>query len=344
MKIAIVNDLRIAQEILKKVVTSIPEYSISWIAFDGQEAIDKAAIDTPDLILMDLIMPNVDGVKATQEIMKKSKCAILIVTATVEGNGDRVYEAMGYGALDAVCTPIVGVQGSIEGATSLLEKIQHIGLMINRVNPLSVHIESPLSKTVTHIKVPANILAIGASTGGPQVLQEILSKIPTDFAFPIVIIQHIDAAFANGLVIWLKRATTLKVELAQNKSKLEPGTVYLAGTDDHLIFSQNGVLEYTPEPLDMVYRPSIDVFFKSLARNYPYKGIALILTGMGQDGAEGMLMLRKKGWFTIAQDKDSCVVYSMPKAAVQQGAAMRSQTPAEIVSSIIDRLHKVPAK
>src|SRR5258708_6960069 len=123
MKIAIVNDMKLAVEAMRRIVKTVPEYEIAWVAYDGEDAVRKCAEDRPDLILMDLMMPNVDGVEATKRIMANSPCAILVVTATVTGNVSKVFEAMGCGALDSVCTPVLGVEGKTDGAASLLNKI-----------------------------------------------------------------------------------------------------------------------------------------------------------------------------------------------------------------------------
>lgn len=334
MKIAIVNDLKIAQEMLKRALSTNPEYELIWTAWDGLEAVEKAAKDTPDVILMDLIMPNIGGVESTRLIMEKSPCAIILVTATVEGNASLVYEAMGYGALDVTCTPTLTGENGIQGVTALLEKIRQVGRIIGKLDApanktTSSFIPTPISKTTQ-----PEIILIGASTGGPQALVQIFSQLPKDFPIPIVVAQHVDSEFASGLAAWLNLSTPLAVKIAIDGTTPQQGNIYIAATKDHLVFSPNGVLKYTTSPSDVVYRPSIDVLFKSFAKYYDHTGVALLLTGMGQDGAEGMLMLRNKGWLTITQDKESSILFGMPQAAIEQNAVCEI-LPLKDISQVI---------
>lgn len=318
MRIAIVNDTLIASEALRRVVVTVPEYEIAWIAGDGADAIAKCARDTPDLILMDLIMPVVDGVEATRQIMKQSPCAILVVTSSVTSNASKVFEAMGYGALDAINTPILGARGNSQnGGIELLNSIAKVARQIGKTTHTSVF-QSTIPKSVA-----PPLLAIGSSTGGPQALATLLSGLPANFAFSVVIVQHVDAEFAPGLAQWLSQKTNLSVSLAASDRPVEAGKVLIAATNDHLVFQSNLTLKYTKEPSDYPYRPSVDCFFQSIAQYWPGKGVAVLLTGMGKDGAKGLKTLRDARWHTIAQDKSTCVVYGMPKAAAELDAAVQ---------------------
>lgn len=319
IKVAIVNDMTLPIEALKRVVSSSPRYEIVWIARNGAEAVFKCGEQAPDIILMDLIMPVMDGVEATRRIMARTPCAILVVTATVSGNSDRVFEAMGYGALDAVNTPTLGLKGDVGGGEALLVKMGIVARLLNKGPVEALPELAPV--TVSAPQGGAPLIVIGSSTGGPQALGTILGKLPAQFPVPIVIVQHVDAQFAEGLASWLSVETQLKVNVAAEGDMLLPGKVWLAGTNDHLILTRERTLSYTPNPAEMYYRPSVDVFFGSVVQHWPGKVLGVILTGMGRDGAKGLLAMRQRGFDTVAQDEATSVVYGMPKAAMEMKAA-----------------------
>ena len=329
MRIAIVNDMPLAVEALRRVVLTAKQYEIAWIAADGAEAVRKCAADRPDLVLMDLIMPVMDGAEATKQIMIHSPCAILVVTATVSGNAGKVFDAMGHGALDAVNTPVLGRGPDIEGASSLLIKIENIAKLIGK------HTGRKLSGVTTQKPTSSDrMVAIAASTGGPLVVLKILRMLPKPLPFPMVIIQHVDAEFAPGLAEWLSNEGSVHVELVHPGDEIHGGRILLAGTNDHLIYAGPEGLQYTSDPKDFPYRPSADVFFRSLVENWRGTGTAVLLTGMGKDGAEGLLMLRNNGWVTVAQDQATSIVFGMPKAAAEIGAAQLILPEDQIANAI----------
>jgi two-component system, chemotaxis family, response regulator WspF len=333
MRIAIVNDMPLAVEALRRVVSSVKDYTVAWIAYDGAQAVGKCAADVPDLILMDLLMPVMDGVEATRQIMQNSPCAILVVTATVSGNAAKVFDAMGYGALDAVNTPVLGAGGGFDGAAHLLSKIEMIAKLIGKHSwkkSKPAPIVAPQASNVNRL------IAVAASTGGPLVIARILRNLPAEFTSPIVIVQHVDAEFAPGLADWLSAETTLPVRLIQPDDRPEEHRVLLAATNEHLILSSSGNLRYTADPKEYPYRPSADVFFRSVAENWKGQGAAVLLTGMGRDGAEGLLTLRQNKWMTIAQDQSTSIVYGMPKAAAELNAAEKILPEQEIAPALIE--------
>jgi two-component system response regulator WspF len=337
MRIAIVNDMPMAVEALRRVVATTREHQIAWIAYDGAEAVRKCAEDVPDIILMDLLMPVMDGVEATREIMKNSPCAVLVVTGSVNRNASKVFDAMGHGALDAVKTPVLGPSGKAEGAAALLDKISIVGRIIRK--PAETERVQPQKSSITGAftaEIP--LIAIGASTGGPLIVAKILSSLPADLQAGIVLIQHVDLEFAQGLADWLDEQTKLTVRLAKEGDVIETGKVLVAGTNDHLILSGSRTLTYTPEPQNYSYRPSANVFFKSVVEHWTGNAIGVLLTGMGRDGAEGLLAMRGAGWHTIAQDQKTSVVYGMPRAAAELNAAVQILPADQIATEITDGL------
>ena len=334
MRIAIVNDLMMAVEALRRVINAAPGHEVAWIALDGREAVEKCRVDRPDLILMDLIMPVMDGVQATAEIMRHCPCPILVVTATVEGNAGKVFEAMGHGALDAVCTPNFSTDNKINGGDALLKKIATISKLTGKASAEKIPPPSPSPSPKGPGALPP-LIAIGSSTGGPRVLADVLNFLPAHPGAAIVIVQHVDSQFAGGLAHWLDSQCSLPVQLAAENMPLAKDTVYVAGTTDHLVLGPDRCLHYTAEPRDYPYRPSVDEFFASLARNWPRRDMAVVLTGMGRDGARGLLNLRRSGWHTIAQSEASCIIYGMPRAAAELDAAVEILPPGDIAEAML---------
>ena len=329
MKLALVNDLSMALEAMRRALASAPHHEILWTARDGAEAVQKCATARPDLILMDLIMPVMDGVEATRRIMRESPCAILVVTATVDGNSGRVFEALGAGALDAVNTPTLAGPGASVNARALLAKIDMLGRLIGQT---SAPTRAPLV-----LPGPAAggsgrrwLFAIGSSAGGPAALAEVLKNFTPTLPAAVVIVQHLDESFAAGLADWLGKQGTIPVRLVRDGDEPTPGVALLAGRADHLVLTPAGRLVYTPHPADYAYRPSVDVFFESVAEHWRSEAAGVILTGMGRDGARGLKKMRDTRFLTIAQDKASCAVYGMPKAAAEFGGAAQILPLAQI--------------
>ena len=307
MRLGIVNDVAMAREGLRRLVA--PRHEVLWTAADGAEAVACCCARPPDLVLMDLIMPGMDGVAATREIMRRCPVPILVVTASVNANCDLVFQALGAGALDAVNTPVAG-------GGELLRKLDLLALLAAAPAP------APAVKAVSAPGVSGTpLVLLGASAGGPKALAAILARLPAGFPGAVLVVQHLDAEFTQGLAGWLDAQGPLPVALAREGELPRPGRVYLAGGGRHLVLAADGSLKYSELPDDTPYRPSVDVFFCSAARHAQGPVAAALLTGMGRDGAAGLAALRRAGALTLAQDAASAVVYGMPRAAVEAGAA-----------------------
>lgn len=320
MRVAIVNDMLTAVECLRRSVLH-GGHDIAWVARDGKEAVAHCVADRPDLILMDLYMPVMDGVEATRQIMVQAPCPIVVVTSSVDDHAARAFEAMGAGALDAVNTPVCGLEGDMNGASDLLNKIATIQKLVAHTEVESEAEELEHPKQFNQNAVP--MVVIGSSSGGPQALVEVLKEFPPDFRAAVVIVQHVDAHFAGELAAWLDQYCCLNVRTAREGDKPAVGEVLIARTNDHLKLTKQGNLIYAEEPKDMVYRPSVDVFFESVVKYWNGPVMGCLLTGMGNDGALGLLELKKNGVFTMAQNEESCAVFGMPKAAIELNAAVQ---------------------
>jgi two-component system response regulator WspF len=341
VRIGVVNDSILAREALKRVIEASEDHDVAWTAADGFRAIELARSDRPDLILMDLIMPGINGVETTRRITAETNCPILIVTATVRKTVGMVYEAMGYGALDAVDTPVLGARGEIDGARPLLTKIDTIARLVGASlkGSASRHLLESQSFDegfeATNEAFDFDFVLIGASTGGPNAIATILERFPRDWRGCTVVVQHVDLAFAPGLARWLADRSGREVKLIERGDLPRAGATLLAGTNDHLVVTSSGRFAYETEPQSVYYRPSVDVFFASAAASRMKPGAAAILTGMGADGARGLLELKKKGWRTFAQNKESSIIWGMPRAATELGAAETVASLEEIAAAIV---------
>ena len=320
MRIAIVNDVALAVEAMRRIVLSTGDHLLAWTARDGAEALDLCTRDRPDLILMDLFMPKLDGVEATRRIMARTPCAIVVVTADVHRHASKVFEAMRVGALDAVNTPVLARSGARTGATPLLAKIETMRRLVGtaRANAPSALSPHPRGQPARHCPP---LIGIGASAGGPTALATVLGSLPANLPAAVVIVQHVDAEFAPSLAKWLGGRTPLRVRLAREGDHPEPGTALLAGQNRHLVLTSPTRLAYAEQPAECAYRPSVDLFFQSANRFWRGDVIGVVLSGMGRDGAVGLRVLRANGHHTIAQDRPSSTAYGMPRAAAELHAA-----------------------
>lgn len=319
MRIAIVTDP--SPKPLIRLILSEPGNEIAWTAVTGDETIEKCGMDRPDAIFLDLDRLEGASGETTRRIMAHFPCRILLITRKIADNTSKIIESIGFGAIDAVDMPQWGMDApAVRLRSAFLQKLRTLAKFAMCIPPgISRVPKDPLNGKPC---VP-KMMAIGASTGGPETLAKILFRMPMDLDVVITIVQHMKEEFSGNLAQWLASQTPLTVRLAMEGERPKPGIVYLAGTNDHLVMTREHVFAVTPEPRNRSYRPSVDVFFHSLAENWPRIGVAILLTGMGRDGAEGLAKLRHAGWHTIAQDEQSSVVYGMPKAAKEIGAAIQ---------------------
>jgi two-component system response regulator WspF len=335
VKIGIVNDLPAVATLLQRVVGIDPANRVVWIAKSGAEAVKLCATETPDLILMDIVMPEMDGVETTRRIMASSPCAILIVTGSMQMTARPIFEAMGHGALDAIDSPLVGTGKFEERVAPLLAKITAIARLVEDKRGAR-RVLGPADRPA-HSRHD-RLIAIGASAGGPAVIAALLRDLPEDFPAAIVIVQHVDEQFAAGMATWLNQGAALRVRVAEEGDRPAIGEVLLAATSDHLTLRTADRVGYTADPMDYVYRPSVDVFFHSACRLWRGEIVGVLLTGMGRDGALGLKALRDHGHHTIAQDQATSAVYGMPKAAATINAAVDILPGGRIASKLMELL------
>jgi two-component system response regulator WspF len=310
VRIAIVDESRRA-ELLKLAILLGAEHQVIWLADNASGLGERCAADMPDLVLVNVDVPSVDGLAATRLLGRDTGTAVLLTSA---GQADpaRVFEGIGYGALDAVSLEEALFPEAISGL--LLPKIAAVARWIGK--------GAKGSAAGADRGGGPQLVAIGASAGGPAALSVVLRGLKQSLPAGIVVVQHLGEDFTVGVAEWLRRSTELDVRVAREGDRPAAGCVLVAGGNDHLIFKPSGRLGYTTEPHDKVYRPSIDVFFDSVCRLWRAPAVGVLLTGMGRDGAQGLQAMRAKGHHTIAQDQATSAVYGMPKAAAALNAAV----------------------
>jgi len=327
MKVAITHDDPNVTHLFKHLLSEIG-HEIIWTAENGSAALHKTKQDLPDLILIKLILPDISAADVIKQIMTEQPTTIIVIGDSINKYPAKVFEAMSAGALDAFSEPTTEKPDSIN---VIKQKIKNINSLHKSINKTQKSISSEITPDLP-------LVAIGSSTGGPAALVKVLNKIKPSTNAAFVIIQHMDEQFSHGMVKWINEQTEVKVETAKVNQKPVAGVVYFASTNDHLILKKNGRFDYTKEPVDYPYRPSVDVFFESAITHWPNKMIGVLLTGMGRDGASGLLSFYNRGMFTIAQNEESCAVYGMPKAAIELNAAKKVLHIDEISDAINKRL------
>ncbi len=306
-------------------------HSLVWSTSSVSDALRLFGSAPPDVLLVSASLSEMSPAALTRAVLAKANCAILLLADRDAQRVSEVYEAMGAGALDVVAMPRIDEQGRLSGAEPLLLKLRTAGRLLGRAS-------QELRKVSGSSVAGLGLVAIGASTGGPQALLTILAQLPKNFPAAIVIVQHVDREFSEGLASWLRDSSKIRVDIAREGAFPSPGLALIAGTSDHLVMTSGGALRYRAEPIEVPYRPSVDVLFSSLAEHWPTPAVAVLLTGMGRDGAAGMKKLRELGWHTLAQDEASSVVYGMPKAAAAMGAACKILSPLAIATELINHV------
>lgn len=331
MRIGIAHGSQMAARALSMALAGEQAHQLLWTAQDGAEALRKIEQTSPDLLLLDINIGNPNCLDLVRQLKARSgrELAIVLVAERPEDQMFRIYEAMGLGALDVVSCPSFNHAGQVRNQQPLFTKLRTVGRLLGLAAP-----SRPLHPALPIVSPAGKLVAIGASTGGPQAIFDILSALPQNLNASVVLVQHVESEFSAGFAAWLQQGTKLRVVLAKAGMRPEIGTALLAASNDHLVMMGNRSFAYTKHP-DVPYRPSVDALFGSLAEHWSQPGLAVLLTGMGRDGAEGMKRLRQNGWNTVAQDESTSIVFGMPKAAIEVGAAEHVLPLPEIAAAVI---------
>lgn len=342
-KLLIVDDSRTSRLLLRNIFASDPRFVVIGEAENGAEGVESALKKKPDVIIMDVAMPVMDGFEATRQIMAQMPTPIVIVTSSLSSREvETSMKALKSGAVLAMQKPPGPQAAEFEETSQTLRKMVYLMSEVSVARRYAFKDFKPLA-TAKHVK-RHRIVAIASSTGGPGALHKVLSVLPADFPVPILIVQHIALGFAEGLARWLDSEVELHVCVAKHGEKMRPGVVYVAADDGHLGLSSRTTLavDRISEPISG-FRPSADFLFNAVATHYGGDTLAVILTGMGRDGASGLRDVANRDGFIIAQDELTSVVWSMPKAPVDDGIADAILPIQEIGAAIAQRVAKRPS-
>jgi len=311
IKTLIVDDSSLVRSILRDFLESEGSFEIIGEAGNGQDGVNKARELSPDLITMDIEMPVMNGLDAIAEIRKTSSCGIVAIST--HNTAKMAYEAIANGAHEFFAKDLFTSQ--ISG--NKRDEIFNLLKQISKLNKgTSIH-NDPDQNTVSPRKI--NCVTVASSTGGPMALCHLCSALPENFPVPILLVQHNTSGFDKSFVQWLNGYSHLKVQLAEEGTIPCGGNLYVAPTDKHIIINNSGIAFDDSEPVNN-QKPSADVLFKSASGIYRDSLVSIVLTGMGNDGAEGTRLVRQAGGITIAQDETSSMIFGMPQAAIETGS------------------------
>ncbi len=363
LRILIVDDSTLMRRVLRQLLESDPEIRVVGEAGDGRQALALVAELKPDLIILDVQMPVMDGVETTRQIMAYHPTPILVLTATLSNRDvDITFEMLGAGALDVMEKPLLGNPVALEQARqALVHKVRllsrvrvvtHLrGRRKCRAKPQPVEgadqaepRTAPLAVRRQNLVIEPKaqpdlcpVVVIGASTGGPRVVRQILTNLPADFPAAVIVVQHIADGFSAGMVEWLAQSVPLRVLLATEGMFIRPGHVLVAPDRYDLLVQPDGTIHMSGLPL-LIQRPAIDIVMQSVAAVCAERAVGVLLTGMGRDGAIGMQAIRRAGGYAIAQDGASCAIFGMPRAAIELGAIDVVLPPQQIAAELCRHL------
>lgn len=328
----IVDDSALARELIRCLLSEDPSLRVVGEAANGCQAVAMVAELKPDIVTMDIEMPVMGGLDAIGRIMAQTPVPILVLTA--QGDAFTAFSAMSRGALDVVEKPDI----SQAGGSELLSRLRLLsGVRVARRTARAVAAPACLPGAAAPAGAgdAGRVVAIAASTGGPQAISAILSQLPEGFAAPILVTQHIADGFAQGMAEWLNKVTPLRVGVARDGDRAAAGRVYINPSEFSMRVTRQGLLVLTGRESGEIYHPPCNTLLCSVAESYRERAVGLILSGMGDDGARGMQAIRTAGGVTLAQDEKSSLIYGMNRLAVERGSVERSLALADIAGELL---------
>jgi two-component system chemotaxis response regulator CheB len=330
VRVLVVDDSALMRKLIPQMLEADPSIEVVGTAMDGTFVMKKIEELQPNVVTLDLQMPGMNGIDTLKEIMRRHPIPVIVVSSHSTEGASVTLKALGLGAFDFVTKPQDASAHMAATAAELIAKIK-AAADCKVVRPGAFRVAAPQEKlsTAKSAPPPSKVVAIGISTGGPQALEFVLAQLPPDFPGTIVIVQHMPEGFTDMFARRLDELCSLRVKEAQSGDVLQAGRVLICPGSRHMKvkrLAMGDVVVLNDDVRVNGHRPSVDVLFQSVAEEFGSQAIAALMTGMGDDGAEGLGAVKKAGGMTIAQSEESCVVFGMPKAAIERGYAMRVVT------------------
>jgi two-component system, chemotaxis family, protein-glutamate methylesterase/glutaminase len=342
VRVLIVDDSAVVRQLLSTLLSADPEIEVVGTAPDPHVARERIKTLNPDVITLDVEMPHMDGVTFLRKIMTLRPMPVVMISTLTQAGAETTLEALEIGAVDFVAKPTAGLAEAMAGlATELQAKVKAAARA--RVGMRRAPPPAPRVRERSH-RVPGRIVVIGASTGGVEALKVVLMGLPPDCP-PTLITQHMPPRFTAAFAERLNRECPMTVSQAVQDELIEPGHVYIAPGSHHLELHRNGgrnICRLSEAPPVSGHRPSVDVLFRSAARAAGKSAVGVILTGMGKDGAEGLLEMRQAGAVTLGQNEESSLIYGMPRVAFERGGVIRQHALAHMSDAILDACEDAP--
>lgn len=343
IKVMVVDDLRSAREMIRINLESDPVFEVVGYASSGKEAIKNAIKLKPDMITMDVNLPDTNGIEVVEKIMAVRPVPMVMITASISGKPEYLFRAIEAGAIDVLeKTELYTFKSNIKVAREFTKKMRNFYNVKVLPHPVrgvkkekKIHKPSFISDTPQKLR---KVVAIASSTGGPNALRCILSKIPDNVPAAFLIVQHMSRGFIKGLAGSLNDESSLEIRIAKAGDRISPGVAFIAPDDRNMLVNNEGTIRLNRSPPVNGHRPAAALLLPSVAGVFGKKTIGVILTGMGDDGAEGMKVIKNSGGKTIAQNEESCVVFGMPKVAISLGSIDRVLHVSDIAEEIIKML------
>ena len=325
VRVLVVDDSALMRKLIPQMLAADESIEVVGTAMDGSFCLKKIEDLRPNVVTLDLEMPGMNGIDALKEIMRRQPVPVIVFSSHSTEGASVTMKALGLGAFDFVTKPKDATAHMGETARELIVKVKAAADCKLKPRILSAA-PAKAKKVPTLTGTPNRVVAIGVSTGGPQALEYVLSQLPGDFPGTITVVQHMPDGFTDMFARRLDEVCPLRVKEAQSGDLLQPGRVLICPGSRHLKVKRlplGEIVVLSDEPRVNGHRPSADVLLRSVAEEFKTKAVGVLMTGMGDDGAEGLGAIKKEGGMTIAQSEESCVVYGMPKAAIERGYAIR---------------------